>query len=1149
MRLIDFGARKIPADDIKAAGYDGVVVSVSDSQPGANFGAKPITREYADALRAAGLHIISNFQCGKPGGAAPSDFTRGFDGGIEDARTALRLHKAAGGPDSAPIIFSIDEDIDPDTWDGIAVEWFRGINSILGVERTGIYGHSRVCAWAIRDGVVGHSTTPGRRWVWQTRAWSYGENVPEAVLFQDVIDTASNPGPLVDSERVDVNEVLAADFGQWDLDRSSIPAITDFDEYAASAPPAPAVRTSGEAFPGCAVAQGATGRHVTMIQDRLNTVADAGLLVDGEFAPLTTRAVTAFQKSRGLVADGEIGPTTWVELFASQDRIFPKGPGWRARAIAAPAKDLTGPGITTSVAMEAADLGILRWDPDRTAIAAMFGDNFEKDGMAGDWQSPSIVMYDKDYNVLGIPALDGAVPTIRPNARRRQLWPYQHDNPEYSTILPCDFIRIGDWWHVAVMVTAGLGNELRTEFHRSRDLVNWEVRPELSLPHRPRPLHPGNVMLTFDRIGDYVYIFGTGGLARNKPIWMWRNKAGEFPLGWWEPRGWDGARWGWGIANERTPILGGRFGELCFRYLQGNCVLSFFDAAGYKQQARTVQRPEDNWVNGANVVDYVLGTQIPNPYGGYISPLSRLNEWNGMHFWVSQWPGPPHRKPYRVYLVKDTLWAKGPLREVLATRISIPSKESQKSGVIDGILADKDQQVEEFEAEYAFTAADLDYRTFTADAVAARRRPAFPELKDEYSNLWAEMAIRRDKLPEVDAIVERIVGHKDTYRRVEGLSRVPWFVIAIIHNLEAGGDFTRHLHNGDPLTARTVHVPAGRPSSGNPPFTWEQSAIDALEYDGLTRVTDWSTEHLAYLFENFNGWGYRLYHPHVKSPYLWSYSNHYTSGKYIGDGQWSETAVSRQCGAMVLLKRLHETGEIRLDYARFDTLVARTHPAAMPMTSDALKQTSTPMTWDALTQTSTPMTRDALDRATGVEKVLPYDHSIVPQETGFWCGPAATQVVLNSRGIIVAERDLALSIGTHTGGTDYVGLIERDLDKRVPQAGYMSVYMPNDPPTSAQRERLWAHLVRGVDAGWGMIMNWVAPPSNYPRGVKGSISPAYRGGTVYHYVAAMGYDDNPGARAVWIADSGFRPFGYWCGFDQVATLIPPKGYTYADTAP
>ena len=63
---------------------------VSESRPGANFEAKPLTREYADSLRAAGLHIVSNFQYGKPGWPnAPSDFTRGFDGGVADAHTAL----------------------------------------------------------------------------------------------------------------------------------------------------------------------------------------------------------------------------------------------------------------------------------------------------------------------------------------------------------------------------------------------------------------------------------------------------------------------------------------------------------------------------------------------------------------------------------------------------------------------------------------------------------------------------------------------------------------------------------------------------------------------------------------------------------------------------------------------------------------------------------------------------------------------------------------------------------------------------------------------------------------------------------------------------------------------------------------------------
>ena len=43
---------------------------------------------------------------------------------------------------------------------------------------------------------------------------------------------------------------------------------------------------------------------------------------------------------------------------------------------------------------------------------------------------------------------------------------------------------------------------------------------------------------------------------------------------------------------------------------------------------------------------------------------------------------------------------------------------------------------------------------------------------------------------------------------------------------------------------------------------------------------------------------------------------------------------------------------------------------------------------------------------------------------------------------------------------------------------------------------------------------------------------------------------NPdGIKAVWVADSGFDPFGYWMSFDQLATLIPPKGYAYSTATP
>lgn len=216
-QLIDFAAAKIPAEQIKAAGYAGVINYVSLSRPGSNFGAKPITRPYAETLARAGLAIVSNYQYGKPGGTAPSDFTRGAAGGVADAQTAWKLHTAAGGGQSAPIYFSVDDDIDRHTWNTLALPWFRGINSVIGVQRTGVYGGVDVCQWAIADGVIGRSTTPGKAWAWQTRSWSGNKIHPAAVLYQRVIDTASNPGPLVGGIRVDVNDVLAADVGQWQL--------------------------------------------------------------------------------------------------------------------------------------------------------------------------------------------------------------------------------------------------------------------------------------------------------------------------------------------------------------------------------------------------------------------------------------------------------------------------------------------------------------------------------------------------------------------------------------------------------------------------------------------------------------------------------------------------------------------------------------------------------------------------------------------------------------------------------------------------------------------------------------------------------------------------------------------------------------------
>lgn len=187
-----------------------------------------------------------------------------------------------------------------------------------------------------------------------------------------------------------------------------------------------------------------------------------------------------------------------------------------------------------------------------------------------------------------------------------------------------------------------------------------------------------------------------------------------------------------------------------------------------------------------------------------------------------------------------------------------------------------------------------------------------------------------------------------------------------------------------------------------------------------------------------------------------------------------------------------------------------------------------------------------------VEKTLPYSRQWVAQNTPYYCGPASVQtIVLSKTQKLVPEATLAAELRTTTNGTDWIGQFPAVLNRYIKGANYRHVEMPNDPPNAAQKDTLWANIVNSVDGGYGVVANIVAPPSNYPRpSYKSNTRLSYRGGTVYHYVAVMGYaTDSRGVKHVWIADSGFPPYGSWITFDQLASLIPPKGYAYATAKP
>lgn len=176
----------------------------------------------------------------------------------------------------------------------------------------------------------------------------------------------------------------------------------------------------------------------------------------------------------------------------------------------------------------------------------------------------------------------------------------------------------------------------------------------------------------------------------------------------------------------------------------------------------------------------------------------------------------------------------------------------------------------------------------------------FADLADEYRRLFDTCTVDAAQAARVRAHVEHLQANAPRYRAIGDALQIPWAFIGIVHSLESGFDFGSHLHNGDPLSARTTHEPAGRPTVGEPPFSWEDSARDALSLKGFAGQADWSLARQLFRWEAFNGFGYRR--QGLPSPYLWSFSGHYRRGLFVRDHVFDADAVSKQPGAAVLLK-------------------------------------------------------------------------------------------------------------------------------------------------------------------------------------------------------------------------------------------------------
>lgn len=181
-------------------------------------------------------------------------------------------------------------------------------------------------------------------------------------------------------------------------------------------------------------------------------------------------------------------------------------------------------------------------------------------------------------------------------------------------------------------------------------------------------------------------------------------------------------------------------------------------------------------------------------------------------------------------------------------------------------------------------------------------------LRQEYQQRFDSAKVPPARREMVAQSVRKILRDRARYEHITKSMTMAWYFIAIIHGLESDFRFDSHLHNGDPLTSRTVRVPVGRPTRGTPPFSWEESAMDAIAVNRYDKWNDWSIAGMLVAWERYNGLGYRQYG--INSPYVWACTDLYEKGRYVADGRFKANAESRQCGAVAMLKGLIATGSV-----------------------------------------------------------------------------------------------------------------------------------------------------------------------------------------------------------------------------------------------
>ncbi len=181
---------------------------------------------------------------------------------------------------------------------------------------------------------------------------------------------------------------------------------------------------------------------------------------------------------------------------------------------------------------------------------------------------------------------------------------------------------------------------------------------------------------------------------------------------------------------------------------------------------------------------------------------------------------------------------------------------------------------------------------------------------------WQKCEITSTRLHEVQGVANKIFSFKiQFYDPVSAVTGVPWYVIGLLDDREESFNHNDYLGQGDPLSKKTIHVPAGRgPFTG--PNAWVNGAVDAIHVSGWDRLpsgSHWDIVTTLMKTELFNGLGYA--HMGLRSPYVWGATNMQQRGKYIRDRVFDANVWDTQVGCAAILLALKKYHSVDLNEA------------------------------------------------------------------------------------------------------------------------------------------------------------------------------------------------------------------------------------------